>query len=355
MQGCLPWGGTSRWASQPWAGLALGLFILIPYPGSAVCPSASSLTGPVSPDMLSLQGPDEVHQEVQHPEVPQDPGAPYPLVQPSAPQLPSQHRAACGDVGGMGGDTSGSSRTWQRQLWPPTLPPCPYLHAALALSLTPSPDLKRFSEARIRTSKLTTFVNFPLRDLDLREFAAQSCSECPNSGQGPGTHTCPSQGLQCHAPLHSPATKGKPVGSCGLPLPQTCLAFPGRALSQEPCVSVPCAILPTTLRHRAVNGTQASSCLQLPPQSPKSCYLCLASRTPGSPTGALWGTGMAPVVQSRGGTLSPAMANGYVCPRSPRPCCLQPVCRVEPLRDHHGGTLHSLLQEPRVRRVAHLQ
>ncbi|NWS73817.1 UBP2 hydrolase, partial [Crotophaga sulcirostris] len=36
--------------------------------------------------------------------------------------------------------------------------------------------LKRFSEARIRTSKLTTFVNFQLKDLDLREFASQSCS-----------------------------------------------------------------------------------------------------------------------------------------------------------------------------------
>ncbi|XP_062872920.1 ubiquitin carboxyl-terminal hydrolase 2a isoform X2 [Trichomycterus rosablanca] len=32
--------------------------------------------------------------------------------------------------------------------------------------------LKRFSEARIRSSKLTTFVNFPMKDLDLREFAS---------------------------------------------------------------------------------------------------------------------------------------------------------------------------------------
>ncbi|XP_056612606.1 ubiquitin carboxyl-terminal hydrolase 2a isoform X1 [Triplophysa dalaica] len=32
--------------------------------------------------------------------------------------------------------------------------------------------LKRFSEARVRTSKLSTFVNFPLKDLDLREFAS---------------------------------------------------------------------------------------------------------------------------------------------------------------------------------------
>ncbi|XP_031429304.1 ubiquitin carboxyl-terminal hydrolase 2a isoform X3 [Clupea harengus] len=34
--------------------------------------------------------------------------------------------------------------------------------------------LKRFSEARVRTSKLSTFVNFPLKDLDLREFASGS-------------------------------------------------------------------------------------------------------------------------------------------------------------------------------------
>ncbi|XP_054454190.1 ubiquitin carboxyl-terminal hydrolase 2a isoform X1 [Anoplopoma fimbria] len=33
--------------------------------------------------------------------------------------------------------------------------------------------LKRFSEAR-RTSKLSTFVNFPMKDLDLREFASQN-------------------------------------------------------------------------------------------------------------------------------------------------------------------------------------
>ncbi|XP_033953402.1 ubiquitin carboxyl-terminal hydrolase 2a isoform X2 [Pseudochaenichthys georgianus] len=34
--------------------------------------------------------------------------------------------------------------------------------------------LKRFSEAR-RTSKLSTFVNFPMKDLDLREFASENC------------------------------------------------------------------------------------------------------------------------------------------------------------------------------------
>ncbi|XP_072342456.1 ubiquitin carboxyl-terminal hydrolase 2-like isoform X3 [Scyliorhinus torazame] len=34
--------------------------------------------------------------------------------------------------------------------------------------------LKRFSEARIRTSKLSTIVNFPLKDLDLREFSSEN-------------------------------------------------------------------------------------------------------------------------------------------------------------------------------------
>ncbi|KAJ3590692.1 hypothetical protein NHX12_008641 [Muraenolepis orangiensis] len=40
-------------------------------------------------------------------------------------------------------------------------------------SLTRLPDLKRFSEAR-RTSKLSTFVSFPMKDLDLREFSSES-------------------------------------------------------------------------------------------------------------------------------------------------------------------------------------
>lgn len=63
----------------------------------------------------------------------------------------------------------------------PASGPGPLLRSVLApcLSLTRfPPDLKRFSEARVRTSKLTTFVNFPLRDLDLREFASENTSEC---------------------------------------------------------------------------------------------------------------------------------------------------------------------------------
>lgn len=48
---------------------------------------------------------------------------------------------------------------------------------AFALTGFLSLDLKRFSEARVRTSKLSTFVNFPLKDLDLREFASGSSGE----------------------------------------------------------------------------------------------------------------------------------------------------------------------------------
>ncbi|XP_039620154.1 ubiquitin carboxyl-terminal hydrolase 2-like isoform X1 [Polypterus senegalus] len=56
--------------------------------------------------------------------------------------------------------------------------------------------LKRFSEARIRMSKLSTFVNFPLKDLDLREFASENsihavynlCAVSNHSGTTMGGH-----------------------------------------------------------------------------------------------------------------------------------------------------------------------
>ncbi|CAB1352295.1 unnamed protein product [Coregonus sp. 'balchen'] len=35
-------------------------------------------------------------------------------------------------------------------------------------------NLKRFSENRVRTSKLNTYVNFPLKELDMREFASEN-------------------------------------------------------------------------------------------------------------------------------------------------------------------------------------
>ncbi|KAA0701946.1 Ubiquitin carboxyl-terminal hydrolase 2 [Triplophysa tibetana] len=49
---------------------------------------------------------------------------------------------------------------------------CVNLECFFSLTALPCSDLKRFSEARVRTSKLSTFVNFPLKDLDLREFAS---------------------------------------------------------------------------------------------------------------------------------------------------------------------------------------
>lgn len=38
-------------------------------------------------------------------------------------------------------------------------------------------DLKRFSEARLKTAKLSTFVNFPIKELDLCEFASDNSSK----------------------------------------------------------------------------------------------------------------------------------------------------------------------------------
>lgn len=66
---------------------------------------------------------------------------------------------------------------------------CRFPFAPHLLDVPPPPDLKRFSEARIRASKLTTFVNFPLKDLDLREFASQSCSKrWGQGGRAPSSH-----------------------------------------------------------------------------------------------------------------------------------------------------------------------
>ncbi|KAM4620901.1 ubiquitin carboxyl-terminal hydrolase 2-like isoform 3-T3 [Polymixia lowei] len=47
--------------------------------------------------------------------------------------------------------------------------------------------LKRFSESHVRASKLSTFVNFPLKELDLREFASES-SMSNHSGNTLGGH-----------------------------------------------------------------------------------------------------------------------------------------------------------------------
>ncbi|NXU28850.1 UBP2 hydrolase, partial [Thalassarche chlororhynchos] len=67
--------------------------------------------------------------------------------------------------------------------------------------------LKRFSEARIRMSKLTTFVNFQLKDLDLREFASQSCNHTVYNLYAVSNHSGTTMGghytAYCKSPVSS--------------------------------------------------------------------------------------------------------------------------------------------------------
>ncbi|NWI44048.1 UBP2 hydrolase, partial [Picathartes gymnocephalus] len=67
--------------------------------------------------------------------------------------------------------------------------------------------LKRFSEARIRSSKLTTFINFPLKDLDLREFASQSCNHAVYNLYAVSNHSGTTMGghytAYCKSPVSS--------------------------------------------------------------------------------------------------------------------------------------------------------
>ncbi|XP_066227770.1 ubiquitin carboxyl-terminal hydrolase 2 isoform X3 [Saccopteryx leptura] len=66
--------------------------------------------------------------------------------------------------------------------------------------------LKRFSESRIRTSKLTTFVNFPLRDLDLREFASENTNHAVYNLYAVSNHSGTTMGGHYTAYCRSPAT-----------------------------------------------------------------------------------------------------------------------------------------------------
>ncbi|XP_029820372.1 ubiquitin carboxyl-terminal hydrolase 2-like, partial [Manacus vitellinus] len=67
--------------------------------------------------------------------------------------------------------------------------------------------LKRFSESRIRSSKLTTFVNFQLKDLDLREFASQSCNHAVYNLYAVSNHSGTTMGghytAYCKSPVSS--------------------------------------------------------------------------------------------------------------------------------------------------------
>ncbi|KAK1153454.1 ubiquitin carboxyl-terminal hydrolase 2-like isoform X1 [Acipenser oxyrinchus oxyrinchus] len=66
--------------------------------------------------------------------------------------------------------------------------------------------LKRFSEARIRTSKLSTFVNFPLKDLDLREFASENSTHAVYNLYAVSNHSGTTMGGHYTAYCRSPSS-----------------------------------------------------------------------------------------------------------------------------------------------------
>ncbi|XP_017550266.1 ubiquitin carboxyl-terminal hydrolase 2a isoform X2 [Pygocentrus nattereri] len=66
--------------------------------------------------------------------------------------------------------------------------------------------LKRFSEARVRSSKLSTFVNFPMKDLDLREFASDRSSSAVYNLYAVSNHSGTTMGGHYTAYCCSPAT-----------------------------------------------------------------------------------------------------------------------------------------------------
>ncbi|KAL4647545.1 ubiquitin carboxyl-terminal hydrolase 2-like [Arapaima gigas] len=65
--------------------------------------------------------------------------------------------------------------------------------------------LKRFSESRIRTSKLSTFVNFPMKDLDLREFASENSTNAVYNLYAVSNHSGTTMGGHYTAYCRNPA------------------------------------------------------------------------------------------------------------------------------------------------------
>lgn len=55
------------------------------------------------------------------------------------------------------------------------------------LSLDPCPDLNRFSTTRYSIKKCSVFVDFPLQQLNLREFASEKAGEPRRWRGGTGT------------------------------------------------------------------------------------------------------------------------------------------------------------------------
>ncbi|XP_043997621.1 ubiquitin carboxyl-terminal hydrolase 2-like [Gambusia affinis] len=65
--------------------------------------------------------------------------------------------------------------------------------------------LKRFSDSNVRASKLNTFVDFPLKDLDLREFSADSCERPVYNLYAVSNHTGNALGGHYTASCRNPA------------------------------------------------------------------------------------------------------------------------------------------------------
>ncbi|KAJ8280785.1 hypothetical protein GJAV_G00058950 [Gymnothorax javanicus] len=66
--------------------------------------------------------------------------------------------------------------------------------------------LKRFSEARIRTSKLSTYVNFPMKDLDLREFGSENRTNAVYTLYAVSNHSGTTMGGHYTAYCRNPTT-----------------------------------------------------------------------------------------------------------------------------------------------------
>ncbi|KAG9352720.1 hypothetical protein JZ751_021134 [Albula glossodonta] len=64
----------------------------------------------------------------------------------------------------------------------------------------------RFSEARIRMSKLSTFVNFPMKDLDLREFASENSTNAVYNLYAVSNHSGTTMGGHYTAYCRNPTT-----------------------------------------------------------------------------------------------------------------------------------------------------
>ena len=117
-----------------------------------------------------------MHQEVHHPEVSSDPCASYPCCCFMMRSL----QLLCNGCPKSSQDYLTAELGCTSCCYYCCLVKCFLYPVVLFLDQDFLPDLKRFSESCVRTSKLSTFVNFPLKDLDLREFSWDGSGEFPH-------------------------------------------------------------------------------------------------------------------------------------------------------------------------------